>query len=125
MAARAPATRCRIACAWSRKSSPAGVSSMPLEVRSRSVRPSSCSRRPICCDRADWVMYTSSAARPKWPWRTTAAKYSSWRNSIPSHPTQSTSSSSATSLRLGRDPTSLSTGSARRNTISVGIDRTW
>ena len=80
-AARACATSARIASARGSSSSPAGVSSAPRGVRRSSSTPSSASSRRTCCESADCVIHSSSAARVNCPWRATATKYSSRRSS--------------------------------------------
>ena len=55
MSARAAATSASTFSACASRSSPAGVSSTPFDVRRSSGSPSSASSRRTCCESAGWV----------------------------------------------------------------------
>ena len=79
--ARAPSTSARTRRARAAIASPASVGVTRRLVRSNSGVPSSCSSRRIWCDSADWARWSSSAARVKWRWRTTASTLRNCRSS--------------------------------------------
>ena len=80
--ARAPSTSARTRRARAAIASPASVGVTRRLVRSNSGVPSSCSSRRIWCDSADCARWSSSAARVKWRWRTTASTLRSCRSSM-------------------------------------------
>ena len=62
---RARASSASTASAWASSSSPAGVSSRRAASAAAAPRPSSASSRRTCCESADWVTHSASAARVK------------------------------------------------------------
>ena len=72
--ASASASRPRMPSAWRTTASPASVSRTPRALRSTSTAPASRSSAAICCEIADWVNDSDSAAAEKEPRRATSRR---------------------------------------------------